>query len=192
MELITLPITQLRPAPYNPRVSLRPGDEAWSRLARSLDEFGLVQPLVWNRRTGNLVAGHQRLEIMKAQGQTQADCIVVDLPMEKEQALNVALNNKALMSDWQPDKLADLITDLQSIPDFDATLTGFSETDLRDLVLQPDPDFAADEDESPESRDVVTVSLIIPNSDWSDAEQRLNQLLVEFPTVRLHVRSPPG
>lgn len=191
MELITLPITQLRPAPYNPRMALRPGDDAWNRLSRSLNEFGLVQPLVWNRRTGNLVAGHQRLEILKGQGRLQADCIVVDLPLEKEQALNVALNNKALMSDWHADKLADLIADLQSLSDFDATLTGFSDSDLRDLVLQPDPDFEEGDDESTESH-VVTVSLVVPSHDWSVAESRLNELLAECPAVRLHVRSPPG
>ena len=161
MELIPLPITQLRPADYNPRVTLRPGDEAWGRLARSLDEFGLVQPLVWNRRTGNLVAGHQRLEILRQRGATQVECIVVDLPIEREQALNVALNNRELMSDWHPDKLTVLIEQLQSLPDFDATLTGFSEKDLRDLVLQPDPDFAANDEADEVSHDVVTVTLTV-------------------------------
>lgn len=191
MELLSLPLTQLRPAGYNPRMSLQPGDSAWQRLARSLAEFGLVQPLVWNRRTGNLVAGHQRLEILKSRGETQVDCIVVDLPLDREQALNVALNNRALMSDWQPDKLMELITDLQSLPHFDATLTGFSEGELRDIVLRPDPDFSPEEDDD-DARDVVTVSLSVPHNDWPEVEAELNQLLATHPTVRLHVRSPPG
>jgi ParB-like chromosome segregation protein Spo0J len=190
MELLTLPITQLRPAPYNPRITLRPGDDAWRRLVRSLDEFGLVQPFVWNRRTGNLVAGHQRLSILKQQGQTQAECIVVDLSLEREQALNVALNNRALMSDWHPDKLSELVEELQAIPDFDATLTGFSKGDLRDLVLQADPEFATDEPADQEC-DFVSVTLTAPAIDWPEVEAALNDVVVAHATVRLHVRSPP-
>jgi ParB-like chromosome segregation protein Spo0J len=191
MELISLPITQLRPAAYNPRVTLRPGDAAWQKLSRSLAEFGLVQPLVWNRRTGNLVAGHQRLEILKRQGKTQVECIVVDLPLEREQALNVALNNRALMSDWHADKLADVIADLKAIPDFDATLTGFSEGDLHDLLLQPDPDFAAGDELGEDSREIVTVTLTVPSEDWPAVEAALNDLVAANASVRLHVRSPP-
>ncbi len=190
MELIPLPITQLRPAAYNPRITLRPGDAAWQKLSRSLAEFGLVQPLVWNRRTGNLVAGHQRLEILKQRGDTQVDCIVVDLSLGREQALNVALNNTALMSDWHADKLADVIADLKAIPDFDATLTGFSEGDLRDLLLQPDSDFSPEETDE-ESRDVVTVTLTVPCDDWPAVEAALNDLVAANNSVRLHVRSPP-
>ena len=84
MEIQRLPLCQLMPAPYNPRVRLRPGDQAYERLARSLDEFDLVQPLVWNRRTGHVVGGHQRLEVLRSRGVSEVECVVVDLPLARE------------------------------------------------------------------------------------------------------------
>src|SRR5690349_11529684 len=105
MQIQRLSISQLTPAPYNPRVTLKPGDKRYATLARSLAEFDLVQPLVWNERTGHLVGGHQRLEILKHQGETEVDCVVVDLPLEREKALNVALNNAEVAGDWEPVKL---------------------------------------------------------------------------------------
>lgn len=56
----------VRHAPYNPRLDLKPGDPEYDKLAKVIGEFDLVEPLVWNKRTGNLVGGHQRLKILKA------------------------------------------------------------------------------------------------------------------------------
>src|SRR3712207_7445335 len=124
MNLRTLDITALKPAPYNPRKRLEPGSARYRRLARSIAEFDLVQPVVWNERTGHVVAGHQRLQILKDRGATELECVVVDLPLSKEKALNVALNNAAVGSDWDDAKLNDLLAELADAADFDATLTG--------------------------------------------------------------------
>ncbi len=43
-------------------------------------------------RIGQLVGGHQRLKVLIAHGATYAHVSVVDLPIEREKALNVALN----------------------------------------------------------------------------------------------------
>ncbi len=181
-------LSELKPAPYNPRVRLKPGDAAWRKLERSLREFELVQPIVWNRRTGHVVGGHQRLEVLRHQGATDVDCAVVDLPLEREKALNVALNNAHVGSDWDPDKLLALLTDLREIPDFDATLTGFDEQDLRDLLLDP----VAPGDQQEATSDVqstMRLELEFPSDDWPELEQDLNSLLAVFPQLRLHVLS---
>jgi len=186
-------ISKLRAAPYNPRRPLRPGDPAYERLARSLDEFDLVQPLVWNRRTGNLVGGHQRLEIMKERGTLEVECVVVDLPLEREKALNVALNNPAVAGDWEPDRLVSLIEELQDLPDFDATLTGFSEEELRDLQLSPMEDAepaGLEESDNEETNEMVLATLEVPPSRWEAVQQRLDELLAVEPEVALHVRFP--
>ena len=44
---------EIHGADYNPRVI---SEDARKRLKRMLAKHGLVQPLVWNRRTGNLVS----------------------------------------------------------------------------------------------------------------------------------------
>src|SRR4051812_17445573 len=55
MNIQSIPVDQLHPAPYNPRKPLKPGMPGYRRLERSLREFGLVQPLVWNKTTGHVV-----------------------------------------------------------------------------------------------------------------------------------------
>jgi len=92
LNIRKIPISKIKPAAYNPRKSLLPGDPEYEKLLKSIDEFDCVEPLVWNRRSGNLVGGHQRLKILAARGDTEVMCSVVDLSPEREKALNLALN----------------------------------------------------------------------------------------------------
>ncbi len=57
VKLESISISRICPAPYNPRKDLKPDDLAYQQLRRSIDEFGYVEPLVWNCRTGHLVGG---------------------------------------------------------------------------------------------------------------------------------------
>lgn len=190
MTLASIPLAQLQPAPYNPRLALRPGDAGWEKLRRSLTEFDLVQPLVWNRRTGHVVGGHQRLEILRHAGRTEVDCVVVDLPLEREQALNIALNNAAVGGDWDTDKLTDLLTELQDLPDFDVTLTGFDRQQLRDLLFVPDTAAAFVDDDDDDAKSSVAATLAIPYDRWAAVRPNLDALLAREPTVQLHVKLP--
>lgn len=52
-------IDDLKPDPGNPRGIEEP---AAAGLRMSLQAFGDIGGLVWNRQTGELVAGHQRVE----------------------------------------------------------------------------------------------------------------------------------
>ena len=90
VRLERMQIADLEPAPYNPR---QISEEALAGLGTSVDRFGLVEPVVWNRRTGHVVGGHQRLKVLQARGVTETDVVVVDLPEGEEKALNVALNS---------------------------------------------------------------------------------------------------
>jgi len=189
MQLQRLPVSDLRPAPYNPRVTLKPGDVAFEKLKRSLEEFDLVQPIVWNQRTGHVVGGHQRLEVLKHQGETEVDCVVVDLPLEREKALNITLNNASVAGDWDPEKLLDVLDDLHDLPDFDATLTGFDEQELQDLLLAPAPvsDGAAGWEplDGEEPGDTVRIHLEIPSDRWEAVRVRLDELLADEQAVAM-------
>ncbi|MFM9996708.1 MAG: site-specific DNA-methyltransferase [Phycisphaerales bacterium] len=132
ITLKRVPARRINPAPYNPRQDLKPGDPEYERLARSIDEFGCVEPLVWNKRTGHLVGGHQRLKILIARGAEEVDVSVVDLPLAREKILNVALNR--ISGDWDERKLAELLDELTRAPDLDVTLTGFDLPEVRDLI----------------------------------------------------------
>ena len=123
-------ISELKAAEYNPRKDLKPGDPEFEKLKRSLEQFGYVEPVIWNKTTGNVVGGHQRLKVLQTLGHTEIDCVVVEMDSEKEKALNIALNK--ISGDWDKDKLALLITDLQA-SDFDVSLTGFDPAEIDDL-----------------------------------------------------------
>ncbi len=141
MRVEKIPVETINPAPYNPRLDLKPGDPEYEKIRRSIEEFGFVEPLVWNERTGNLVGGHQRLKILLEKGAAEVECVVVDLPLEREKVLNIALNK--VQGGWDEKKLADLLGELQGIPDFDVTLTGFDlpeVSELLDRVLAPEPE----------------------------------------------------
>ena len=55
----------LLPADYNPRKDLQPGDPEYEKLKRSLQQFGYVEPVIWNKATGRVVGGHQRLKVLQ-------------------------------------------------------------------------------------------------------------------------------
>ena len=132
MEIRRLPVHCIQPSVYNPRQTLKPGDPAYEKLKRSMEEFGFVEPLVWNERTETLVGGHQRLSVLIEQGADEVDVVVVDLPIEKEKALNIALNR--VVGDWDEKKLATLLEDLTQVPDFDVEVTGFDLPDVEALI----------------------------------------------------------
>ena len=130
MQIEKKQVTDLLPAEYNPRKELKPGDSEYEKLKRSLEQFGYVEPVIWNKTTGRVVGGHQRLRVMKDMGLTEVECVVVELPEDKEKALNIALNK--ISGEWYKDKLALLISDLQGT-DFDVSLTGFEPAEIDDL-----------------------------------------------------------
>ena len=114
MNLKKLPVGLLKPAKYNPRKDLRPGDPAYEKIKRSLHDFGYVDPVIWNEVTGNIVGGHQRYKVLLAEGVTEIDCVVVHIEdPQDEKALNIALNKA--VGEWEPKALAELLTDLRCV-----------------------------------------------------------------------------
>lgn len=143
MEIAKKNVTDLLPADYNPRKDLKPGDAEYEKLKRSLEQFGYVEPVIWNKATGRVVGGHQRLKVLIDMGITEVDCVVVEMDEEKEKALNIALNK--ISGDWDNDKLVLLISDLQGA-DFDVSLTGFDPEEIDDLFKDATKDGVSDDD----------------------------------------------
>ena len=118
MQIQQVDPTTLTGAEYNPR---QMGDKQRLALEQSLDEFGFVQPIVVNERTGRGVGGHQRLQAALALDHKEVPVVYVDLTEEREKALNVALNK--ISGDWDYPALIDVLTELEPQREFD--LTGF-------------------------------------------------------------------
>ncbi|MEQ2820441.1 site-specific DNA-methyltransferase [[Ruminococcus] torques] len=136
-------VADLLPAEYNPRKDLKPGDAEYEKLKRSITEFGYVEPVIWNQTTGRVVGGHQRLKVLQEMGMTEIDCVIIEVSEEKEKALNIALNK--ISGDWDTDKLALLITDLQG-SDLDVSLTGFEPAEIDALFKDDIKDGVKDDD----------------------------------------------
>jgi hypothetical protein len=181
-ELRTLPVAELKPAPYNPRKVLSPRSPAYRKLKASLTEFGLVEPLVWNELTGHVVGGHARLRILKELGVTEVPVSVVRLSPEREKALNVVLNNQEAQSRYDPGKLAELLTELADLPELD--MTGFDSSTLSALTLTP-----ADLRPLPDlvDPDRVEVTLVTNGTTYAKLAPALDKLLGEYDLVA-HIR----
>ncbi|MCL6661762.1 ParB N-terminal domain-containing protein [Paenibacillus amylolyticus] len=132
MNIRIVPIDQINAAAYNPRVDLQPGDPEYEKLKRSIEQFGYVEPIVWNERTGNMVGGHQRYKIMVNElGHTELQVSVVDLDDQQERLLNIALNK--VSGDWDEEALATLLDELQAAG-AELTLSGFDDTEIDRLL----------------------------------------------------------
>ena len=71
MELVKRQLADLKPAEYNPRKALKPGDPEYQRIAASIEEFGYVDPIIINA-DNTIIGGHQRRTVMLDLGYTEA------------------------------------------------------------------------------------------------------------------------
>lgn len=98
-------------------------------LKRSIKEFGFIQPLIWNEKTGHVVGGNQRLMVLKEMGIPEVEVVVVNLDLEKEKALNIALNK--ISGDWDKRKLEEILREI----DLELSLISFDKEEL-DKILK--------------------------------------------------------
>ena len=132
MELREVGIAEIKTAEYNPRLDLKPNFPEYQGIARSLWKWGIVEPLVWNEETGNLVSGHQRIKMLAARGIETVLVSVVHLSAEQEKALNLALNR--IEGYWEESKLSALLEELQEVGLVEET--GFSSEEIEALLAE--------------------------------------------------------
>jgi len=163
-------LTDLKPADYNPRTIT---DEQLERLKKSLQEFGDLSGIVFNRRTNNLVGGHQRLKCLPADAKiekkdlkekTKTGTVAqgflifdggekhtyreVDWDEATEKMANIAANKHG--GEWDDDKLGELLKELSEMPGFDLELTGFDDEEFNSILSQLANSGLIDDDEVPE------------------------------------------
>lgn len=133
MRLEKVELDKLKEAAYNPRVKLEPGMDEYEKLRKSIETFGDVEPIVWNHRTGNVVGGHQRLQVLKDLGYKKATVSVVEMDEAAEKRLNLALNKAR--GDWDGKKLEEL---LQEIAPDALEVSGFGADEVAILLENND------------------------------------------------------
>jgi len=141
-ELIVISRRKINLAEYNPRLI---SEDAKKRLRHFIKskQFGLLSPLVWNEVTGNLVAGHQRIQILDSlHGHLDYELTVskVHLSEEDEIKANVFLNNSSAQGQWD----YDVLTQLADLGDFDFEKDfGFSSDDVEAIFGPPEEELEA-------------------------------------------------
>lgn len=150
-------LDQIFPADYNPRKDLQPDDAEWQNIARSLAEFGYVDPIIVNQ-DGTIIGGHQRAKVLQAMGQEEVDVVVVNLEKPDEMALNIALNK--IGGQWDMDKLRDALLHIDT-SSLDIKVTGFTGEDLKLMLgdLGGGDDYEDDDDGPDISRMTFVLSL---------------------------------
>lgn len=156
-DLEQVDIHKLNHAAYNPRSI---SSVELQKLARSIEEFGFVEPVVVNVRSEEkgwpegerdmtIVGGHQRTRAALILGRKTVPCVFVDLDERMEKLLNLALNR--IQGDWDGALLADLLAELEADPSVDPSLSGFDRHEIDRLVAASQiappssfPDVAAD------------------------------------------------
>jgi len=172
-QVRTVPASELKPAAYNPRVDLQPGDAVFEKLMRSVDEFGYVEPIIWNERTGNIVGGHQRYKVLQQLGYDEIDCVVVNLDDMRERALNVALNK--IRGDWEPKKLSELLEQLEQTG-IGYDITGWEKKDVVKLfhdMQRKDAKVAEDDFDADAEAEAIETPVTQPGDIWQIGRHRL-------------------
>lgn len=145
VRLEKIPIEKLIPHPKNPRVALTKGNPIYEKLYTSIQHHTYIDPIVWNERTGYIVAGHQRFQVLKDMADEdgtvlkEIPVVVVNLS-DKDELTYLTADNK-IQGLWDPDKLSALFRELE---DDDYAYTGFDDFEIASLIDDEEPDVGDD------------------------------------------------
>lgn len=192
-------ITDLKPAPYNPRTIT---DDSLNGLDVSIAEFGDLSGIVFNKRSGFLVTGHQRLQVLQDKHGAKLKIVkgnivcpggstfpirVVDWDEHKEKAANITANNPFITGHYTEQELEVIINELD-----DADLE-FDIEQLRILELLPTEQTSPKPKPAASDNTVVQTAyqLIIPCKDQKEqlkfhAELTKNGYPCEVSTIQIN------
>lgn len=124
------PVDRLVPYERNARTH---SPEQVAQLAASITEFGFLNPILVDSKDG-IIAGHGRLAAAKDMGLAEVPVVVLDHLSEAQKRAYVLADNKlALNAGWDEGLLSAELLDLGDM-DFDVSLIGFSEEELKQLM----------------------------------------------------------
>ncbi|HHU82519.1 MAG TPA: site-specific DNA-methyltransferase [Firmicutes bacterium] len=169
MEIKTVKISELRPHPKNPRVH---PDSAIEKLERSIKEYGWTNPVLVSA-DGYVLAGHARLKAAEKAGIKEVPVIYLPLEGAKAEAYLIADNRLQDETDWDYEKLKDLLQDLDT-GEFDIELTGFDVDEIEELIAQFAPEESeVEEDDFDPEENIPEIPVTQPGDIWILGRHRL-------------------
>jgi DNA adenine methylase len=111
LQIEYVPLSSLKPNPRNPRVA---STDTILQLSRSIKEFGWTNPILAQRSTGLVIAGHQRFKAAQFAKVKTVPVIFLELDDVKALAYNITDNKLAELTSWDPGKLPQLLDELSS------------------------------------------------------------------------------
>ena len=137
------PIDKLIPYARNARTH---SAEQVAQVAASMREFGFTSPILIDGDSG-VIAGHARLLAARKLGLTEVPVIVLDhLTAAQKRAYVLVDNQLALNAGWDEEMLAAELMALTE-DEFDLSLLGFDDEELRRLIKDIDQDATGGSDE---------------------------------------------
>ncbi len=144
MKTAIMKLKDIRPAAYNPESDAQAGRHGVRGTEKLIGAFrrGRAFNLIVNETTGNLVSGHQRLNVLKASGAQEVEVVLVEMDGEQEKLLNIAMNK--IDGEWDYKKLEALFDEIEAD---DIKFTGFTPEELDNLFDAGTPDWGDGEGE---------------------------------------------
>jgi ParB-like chromosome segregation protein Spo0J len=180
MEIVTKNISELIPAEFNPRIDLQPDDKEYKKLDKSIKKFGYIEPIIWNKKTGRIVGGHQRIKILSAMGIKSVDVSVVELSDDDEKALNIALNK--ISGKWDVIKLESLVTELK-LKKYDLELTGFDDLELKKMSDNVNVEL---DDVTYNDSDKKRITITFPSEIEDDIMDQIKKINSQYPDMVIY------
>lgn len=135
---LAVPIDSVNPDAANAR---KHGEKNMAAIVASLSRFGQRAPIVVQRKGMVVRAGNGRLAAAKSLGWSHIAAVVVDDESVDAVAFAIADNRTAELAEWDKETLASL---LDTLPEDDLGVTGFDESDLKDLLSELTPEVVDD------------------------------------------------
>lgn len=141
MEVVKLKLKELRKYENNPKKTSKRKLDA---LKYSLQKYGCVEPLVVNKRTGKILNGNVRFDILMSMydDDFEVDVVFVDVDEKRERELIAILNG--IDARWDIDKLKRF---LREFDENELKKIGFTGSDIKKIIRHDDLDFESEIDD---------------------------------------------